>query len=120
MNSEKPLGFDERVDVPVSSDGGGDDIEQVAMLAGGAIRPFAARALASGWTIETQIEAAAFRVAPVTDDPVAAYLSAVRQIMAADFLPALGEAPNNLLGSIQHGAISKLKERAFAGALQSF
>lgn len=106
MNAQKPLGLDERIDVTVSIDGARDDVEQIAVLAGRPIRPFAARALAAGWTIETQIEAAASRVASVADGPVAADLSTVRQIMATNLLRALGEASDDVIGSIVHRAIS--------------
>ena len=88
-HAQKPLGFDQRIEVPVSTNSARNDIEQIAMLAGRAVRPFAARAFAGGWTGEAQVKAASLRVAPVSDDPVAADLPAVRQITTADVLRAL-------------------------------
>ena len=60
-----------------------DQVEQIAMFAGGGVGPFAGRALAGVGTVQTHEQAAARRVPHVADEPVAAFAPAVREIVAA-------------------------------------
>ena len=58
-----------------------DDVEQVAVLAGGGVGPFAGRPL--GRLLEPDEHRAARRVAHVADQPIAALTAAVGEIVAA-------------------------------------
>ena len=64
-----------------------DQVEQVAVLPGGRVGPFARRAR----RLQADEERASRRAVDVARDPVAALLFAPGQIAAADFLGARGE-----------------------------
>ena len=60
-----------------------DDVEEIAMFAGGGVGPFAGRALAGFRSFQPDEHRAAGRVADVADQPVAAFAAAVGEIVAA-------------------------------------
>ena len=60
-----------------------DDVEQIAMLAGRGVGPFAGGALAGFRPVQPDEHGAARRVADVADQPVAALAAAVGEIVAA-------------------------------------
>jgi hypothetical protein len=80
-----------------------DQVEQVAMLAGGGVGPFAGRALAAVGAAQPDIETAAGRVVGVADQPVAAFALAAGEIVAAHRLCLAREAARELGGALGHG-----------------
>ena len=82
----------------------GDQVEQVAMLAGGGVGPFACCPPPGLGASQAHIEAAAWRVLDIADEPVAALAAAVRQIAAADRLGIAREAARQVgCGVVHHG-----------------
>ena len=69
-----------------------DDIEQISVLAGRRIGPFACCALPRIGPAQPNEHRPAGRVARVSDDPVSANPSPIRKIMSADNFRALREA----------------------------
>src|SRR5690242_4577334 len=63
-----------------------DEVEKIAMLAGGGVGPFAGRALTGIRSSQTDEETAARCVPYVADEPVAAFAPAVREIIPANRL----------------------------------
>jgi hypothetical protein len=61
----------------------GDEVEEIAMLAGGGVSPFAGGALSAVRSCEANEQAAAWRVGNVADDPVATPAAAVGEVAAA-------------------------------------
>jgi hypothetical protein len=61
----------------------GDKIEEIAMLSGGCVGPFANSALASIRSRKPDEQAAAGRIFDVADEPVISGLATVGEIMAA-------------------------------------
>ena len=55
----------------------GDQVEQIAVLAGGGVGPFAGGAFAGAAPAQPDEEAAAGRVPDIADDPLAAFTPAV-------------------------------------------
>src|SRR3984893_2726424 len=92
----------------------GDEIEEIAMLAGGGIGPFAGGAGAVIAALQADIKAAARRVHRVAGDPVAARAGAVREVMAAHGLGIAREAARQIGGGADHGAS---RDQAAARAL---
>ena len=68
------------------------------MLAGGGIGPFTGRAFAGVWSSQTDEEAAAGCVLDVADEPIAAFTSAVREIVAAHRLGIARETVRQFSG----------------------
>ena len=62
---------------------GGDEVEEIAMLPCGGIGPFAGGAGTVIRPGETDIEAAAGRIADIADRPIAAMAAAIREIISA-------------------------------------
>jgi len=81
-----------------------DQVEKIAMLAGGGVGPFAGSARTVISTPQTYIEAAARRVHRVAGDPVAARPAPVGEIMAAHGLGIAREAARQIGSGADHGA----------------
>ena len=82
-----------------------DQIEEIAMLAGRGIGPFAGSAGTGVGTVETDIEAAPGRVPDVARDPVAALAASVGEISAAHGLCITSEAARQIGGWAGHGGV---------------
>src|SRR5437868_3905682 len=81
-----------------------DQIEQIAVLAGCGIAPFAGGAGAALGTAEAHIETAPRRVIDIAGDPVTAALASVREIMAAYRLGLAREAARQIAYLAGHGS----------------
>ena len=81
----------------------GDQIEQIAMLAGCGIRPMPGCAGTVIWTLQPDIEALSRRVLNIADDPVAARAVSFGKIVAAHGLGIAREAARQI-GGADHGA----------------
>jgi hypothetical protein len=68
-----------------------NDVEKITVLTGSGIRPLARGASARAGSSQAKEEALARCVPDVTDEPVAALPTSVRQIMTADGLGVLGQ-----------------------------
>src|SRR3546814_17214626 len=68
-----------------------DDVEQVAMFAGGGVGPFTRRAASVLRSCKTDIEAAPRRVAGVADQPITALAIPLRQIVTTHRLGLIAE-----------------------------
>src|SRR5579871_4972905 len=79
---ERPR-FIERVAQAIEAPVEGDEVEQIAMFAGGGVGPFAGGAFAAVGTAQTHEEAAAGRVGDIADQPVTALAMAVGEVVAA-------------------------------------
>ena len=79
-----------------------DEVEQIAMLAGGGISPFAGGAFPAVRSNEADEQAAAGRVPDVADQPVATPAAAVGEIMAAHGLGITREAARQVGGLRRH------------------
>ncbi len=82
----------------------GDQVEEIAMLAGGGVGPFAGGAGTGLRSRETDIEAAAGGVPNIAHQPVAAVAAAVGKIVAADAFGIAREAPRQIGGPAGHDA----------------
>ncbi len=80
-----------------------DDIEQIAMLAGRRVGPFAGRTLARLRPAQPDEEGAPWCVADIADQPVAAFSPAVGEVVAAHRLGITREAVRQIGGLITHG-----------------
>jgi hypothetical protein len=79
-----------------------DEIEQIAMLAGGGVSPFAGGAFPAVRSSEANEQAAAGRVPDVADDPVATPAAAIGEVMAAHGLGITREAARQVGGLRRH------------------
>jgi hypothetical protein len=73
-----------------------DEIEEISMLAGRGIGPFAGGAGTGVRAVEANIEAAAWRVRDIAGDPVAALAASVGEISAAHRLGITREAARQI------------------------
>ena len=80
-----------------------DDVEQIAMFAGRRVRPLAGRTLAGVWSSQPHEKGAPRRVADIADQPVAAFSSAVGEVVAAHRLGIAREAVRQIGGLMAHG-----------------
>ena len=80
-----------------------DDVEQIAMLAGRRVRPFASSALARFRSSQSHEKRAPWRVADIADQPVAALPPAVGEVMAAHRLGIARETVRQIGGLMAHG-----------------
>ena len=103
-------GLAEAVQIAVA----GDQIEQIAMLAGGGIGPFAGGAGTVIGTLQPDIEAAARRVLDIADDPVAARAASFGEVVTAHGLGIAREAARQIGGCADHGSS---RDQAAARAL---
>ena len=94
---ERPR-FIERVAQAIKPAVEGDEVEQIAMLAGGGVGPFAGGALAAVGTAQTHEETAAGRVGDIADQPVAALAMAVGEVVAAHRLGIARETMGQICG----------------------
>ena len=85
-------GFAKAVKIPIER----DEVEKIAMLAGGGIGPFAGRALTGVRSAQPDEETAARRVPRIADDPVVALPPTVREIVAAHRLGIARETARKL------------------------
>ena len=98
------------------------EVEQVAMLAGGGIGPFAGRAAPSCGSHDAYEEAAARIVVYIADKPVVSAATALRKVFLADGLSILGKAGGQVCGIPLHGRASAARSvdastgAAYAGA----
>ncbi len=80
-----------------------DDVEQIAMLAGRRVRPFASGTLASLRPVQPDEEGAPQRIADIADQPVAALPPAVGEVVAAHRLGISRETVRQIGGLMAHG-----------------
>src|SRR3546814_10123252 len=80
---------------------GGDDVEQVTMIASRGVSPFARRAatIAIG---ETHIKTAPKRIALISDHPIMAFAVNVREVLAASRLGIFTETTRKCTDRIFH------------------
>ena len=79
-----------------------DDIEEIAMIAGRGVGPFAGRALAGFRSFQPDEQGAAGRIPHVADQPVAALAAAVGEIVAAHRLGIARETVRQFGGVERH------------------
>ena len=80
-----------------------DDVEQIAMLAGRRVRPFASGTLAGLRSSQPDEEGAPWRVADIANQPVAALPPAVGEVVAAHRLGIARETVRQIGGLMAHG-----------------
>ena len=80
-----------------------DDVEQIAMLAGRRVRPFASGALAGLRSSEPDEEGATWRIADIADQPVAALSPAIGEVVTAHRLGIAREKVRQIGGLMAHG-----------------
>ncbi len=80
-----------------------DDVEQIAMLAGRRVRPFAGSTLARFGSSQPDEQGAPWRVADIAHQPVAAFSPAFGEVVAAHCLGIAREAVRQIGGLITHG-----------------
>ena len=80
-----------------------DDVEQIAVLAGRRVRPFASGALTGFWPVQPDEEGAPRRVADIANQPIAALPSAVGEVVAAHRLGIARETVRQVGGLMAHG-----------------
>ncbi len=80
-----------------------DNVEQIAVLAGRRVRPFASGALAGLWSSEPDEEGAPRHIADIPDQPVAAFSPAVGEVVAAHRLGIARETVRQIGGLMAHG-----------------
>ncbi len=80
-----------------------DDVEQIAMLAGRRVRPFAGSTLARFGSSQPDEEGAPWRVADIANQPVAALPPAVGEVVAAHRLGIARETVRQIGGPMAHG-----------------
>ena len=94
-----------------------NDVEQVAMVAGSGVGPFAGGALPGFSALQPDEERAAGRVANVADHPIATLAATVREIAAAHRLGVARETARQVRRLLRHDGVLKRKEPAVAGGL---
>ena len=77
-----------------------DDIEEVAVIAGRRVGPFAGRTLAGFWSFQADEQGAAGCIPHVADQPVAALAATVGEIMTAHRL-GIAREPVRQFGGIE-------------------
>ena len=80
-----------------------DDVEQIAMLAGRRVGPFAGRPLARFRSSQPDEKGAPWRVADIANQPVAAFPPAVGEVVATHRLGIARETVRQIGGSMAHG-----------------
>jgi hypothetical protein len=90
--AQKPSSVVEGIAEPEMAAGLRDDIEQIAVLPGLSIGPFACGATTVRRRGETNIKTAARRIASISDQPVAAFSPSGGKIVATYRLSSRGEA----------------------------
>ena len=84
--AEKGSRLVESITQPVQATIHGDEVEEITMLTGGGVGPFAGGALAAVGSTQADEQAATRRVGNVADQPVAAFAMPVGEIVAANRL----------------------------------
>jgi hypothetical protein len=84
-----------------------DEIEKIAMLARGGIRPLAGSAFAGIGAAQADEQTAAGRISHIADEPVAAFAPAIGEIVAAHRLGILRETAGQLGSLRYHGRLSR-------------
>ncbi len=102
--AEERSGFVEDVRQAGEAPVHGDQVEKIAMLAGGGVGPFAGGALAAVRPFQPDEQAAAGRVGDIADQPVAAFLATVGEIMTAHRLGIAREPVRQFRGLRRHCA----------------
>jgi hypothetical protein len=82
----------------------GDEIEEITVLAGSSVSPFAGGALPAVGPREANEQAATRRVRDIADDPVATPAMALREVMAAHRLGITRETAGQIGGLRRHFA----------------
>ena len=90
---------------PVETAAERDEVEKVAMLAGGGVGPLAGGALAMVRSAQADKQAAAAGVGDIADQPVAALPMAVGEIVTAHRLGVAREAAGQVRGVRRHGCL---------------
>ena len=80
-----------------------DDVEQIAMFAGRRVCPFASGALAGLRPVQPYEKRAPRRVTDIANQPVAAFSSAVGEVVAAHRLGIARETVRQIGGLMAHG-----------------
>ena len=80
-----------------------DDVEQIAMLAGRRVRPFASGALAGLRPVQPYEKGAPWCVADIANQPVAAFPPAVGEVVTAHRLGIARETVRQIGGLMAHG-----------------
>jgi hypothetical protein len=90
-----------------------DDVEQIAMLAGRCVRPFAGSTLARFGSSQPDEEGAPWCVADIADQPVAALPPAIGEIVATHRLGVARKTVRQIGGLMAHGyAAARLAMRS--------
>jgi hypothetical protein len=100
--AEKPARFIQGIPQRAQAFVGSDQIEQIAMIAGRGIGPFAGCALAVVGGAQADIEAAAGIVVDVADQPIASFAPAIGEIVTAHRLGLSRETACQLRGWSLH------------------
>ncbi len=80
-----------------------NDVEQIAVFAGRRVGPFASGALAGVRSFQPDEKGAPWRVADIADQPVAAFSSAVGEVVAARRLGIARETVRQIGSLMAHG-----------------
>ena len=80
-----------------------DDVEQIAMLAGRRVRPFAGSTLARFGSLQPDEQGAPWRVADITHQPIAAFSPAVGEVVATYRLGIARKTVRQIGGLMAHG-----------------
>src|SRR5207244_4265957 len=91
-----------------------DQVQEIAVLAGGGVGPFAGGAGTGFGAVKPDIEAAARRIHDVAGDPVTAAAASVGEIVAAHRLGIAREAARQIAGLADHRASPRHAARARA------
>src|SRR5262245_32096024 len=82
----------------------GDEVQEIPVLAGSSVGPFAGSGLPAVGSCEANEQAAARRVRNIADDPVAPPAMPLREVMAAHGLGITSEATRQIGGLRRHFA----------------
>src|SRR3546814_14302853 len=96
---------------------GGDQVEQIAMIARRGVGPFAGRAAAGFDAAQPDIETAAWVVVDVPDKPVSAFAAAIGQIVSADRTDVTRDTVGQLSSRAEIGEAS---DRALVDQTRAF
>src|SRR6267142_4688414 len=113
--TEKATGLINNVMEVDEARGFSDDVEQIAMLAGRGISPLTCGPLARARPTQANEHRSSRRVANVTDSPVAADTSSIREIVAAYGFSLLGKAAREMRSLRGHGRAPRRRGPAVAG-----
>src|SRR5229473_580062 len=89
----------------------GNEVQEIAMLPGGGVGPFAGGALAMVWPAQADKQAAASGVGDIANEPVAALTMAVGEIVTAHCLGIARETAGQIGGMRRHDGGLTLSDR---------